>query len=237
MAPPQFFAAGWKDVGWVKLLSTCHIPRPSEVYRRFSGAFGRVRREAPEVAVDYNNNMGAVDANDAMRETFTTRIKSKKWWHSMLWWILDTSMINAYVCYAADCRKVKKDPMPRLEFQTVVAAALMGDDAPRDLFTTFKRGRPSSASSTLGEFSPPPPHLEHEAKRLRVDEEKSKPNCVRPVVTSTKGVRRNCRHCYMTQKKQKHVVTKCMGCHVHLCMNCFEPYHMPFAPSSFFASV
>lgn len=150
----------------------------------------------------------------------------------MLWWMLDLAMVNAYVCYAADCEKMQVKKMPRVEFQTAVAAALMGDDAPTDLFSPSKRrGHSSDGAVTRGEKEKEnrPPS---QAKRPRVDNEEKKPKCAWPCPTKA-SKQGNCRHCYLTKvdedgnKKVTRPSWVCEGCEVHLCVGCFSPYHKP----------
>ena len=54
------------------------------------------------VGGDYNGHMGGVDKTDQLRGYQTTQRKSAKWWHTLFYWCLDITLVNAYVCYKSD---------------------------------------------------------------------------------------------------------------------------------------
>ena len=106
MAEPGILAAFWSDVGFVKLMSNFHSPVEGQVLRRVKGEADRVERSAPTVAVGYNNLMGGTDLKDFMRGQFTTQRRSKKWWHTLMYWVLDSSMYNSFCLYKFCYKKV-----------------------------------------------------------------------------------------------------------------------------------
>lgn len=99
MSESGTLAAYWSDVGYVKLMSNWHNPVVDFVLRRVKGQADRVPRGAPSVGKDYNNGMGGTDLFDFMRGQYTTLRKSKKWWKTLFHWVLDSSMLNAWILY------------------------------------------------------------------------------------------------------------------------------------------
>ena len=99
MAEPGLLAAYWCDVGFVKLMSNFHTPSQGMVMRRVKGLAERAERDAPTVGVQYNDFMGGTDKKDFMRGLYTVYRRSKKWWKSLYYWVLDASMYNAFVLH------------------------------------------------------------------------------------------------------------------------------------------
>ena len=50
----------------------------------------------PEFIDDYNYNMGAVDIADQLRSYYSTQQTSRRNWLPLFYWLLDTSLVNAY---------------------------------------------------------------------------------------------------------------------------------------------
>ena len=63
--------------------------------RQRNGTVIQVPR-APVVKT-YNNNMGGVDLNDQVRGYYMAGRKSKKWWHCLMWFLVDVPIVNAYI--------------------------------------------------------------------------------------------------------------------------------------------
>ena len=99
MTDDGLLSAYWSDVGFVKLMSNFHKPTAGLVYRRISGQADRTPRAAPGVGVGYNEGMGGTDLNDWLRGLYTTARISRKWWKCLFFWVMDATMINAYVLH------------------------------------------------------------------------------------------------------------------------------------------
>ena len=99
MADPGLLAAYWCDVGYVKLMSNFHTPAQGQVLRRVKGQADRQERGAPMVGEEYNDKMGGTDKKDFMRGLYTVFRRSKKWWKSLYYWVLDAAMYNAFVLH------------------------------------------------------------------------------------------------------------------------------------------
>ncbi|KAF9271484.1 hypothetical protein BGZ74_005990, partial [Mortierella antarctica] len=51
----------------------------------------------PKIIDDYNKNMGSVDIADQLRQYYSTQMRSLRNWLPLFLWLLDTSIINAYI--------------------------------------------------------------------------------------------------------------------------------------------
>ena len=117
MAAPGLLAAYWCDVGYVKLMSNFHTPKQGMVLRKVKGQADREERGAPLVGQEYNDFMGGTDKKDFMRGLFTVCRRSKKWWKSLWYWVLDASMYNVFVLHKW-CLKALH---PRLKYKITYA--------------------------------------------------------------------------------------------------------------------
>ena len=49
--------------------------------------------------IEYNDGMGGTDLFDFFRGAFTTQRRSRKWWHSLFYFVLDSSAHNGHVIW------------------------------------------------------------------------------------------------------------------------------------------
>ena len=95
----------WLDHGdkGCLFMSNYHEPQdsnnPSHVMRKRRDAEGRVERDAPAIAIDYNAKMGGVDDCDRQRAFFSTKRRSHKWWFPIFTLSLDNAINNAWMIY------------------------------------------------------------------------------------------------------------------------------------------
>ncbi|XP_044742044.1 piggyBac transposable element-derived protein 1-like [Chrysoperla carnea] len=75
--------------------------------------------KCPEVICDYGKFMGGVDRADHLRSLYNLDRRSKKWWHRLLFGMIEISLINAYIIY---CQARTK--MSVLEFRRAVTNGL-----------------------------------------------------------------------------------------------------------------
>ena len=55
----------------------------------------------PQPIADYNKLMGGVDLADQLRQVHTIHQKHRKWWKYLCFYLLDVSIVNAYIVYKA----------------------------------------------------------------------------------------------------------------------------------------
>lgn len=99
-------AAMWMDSKPVFLLSCAENPvDPTAFVNRW---VARQRKEFPTspILLQYQRFMRGVDLVDQQRQEYTGQLHSHKWWHRLLFFILDSSLLNAYILYSEDTRAV-----------------------------------------------------------------------------------------------------------------------------------
>lgn len=105
----------WIDSGPVTMLTTIHTLHTPESFvetvrrkprltstngHQLQRVFGDNARKAvsiPKAINDYNKNMGSVDIADQLRQYYSTQMRSLRTWMPLFLWLLDTSILNAYI--------------------------------------------------------------------------------------------------------------------------------------------
>lgn len=87
--------------------------------------------------IDYNQYMGGVDHNDQIRQYYSVRLKSRKFYKYIFWFLFDVTIVNTYIL-SHYIPTTSKTNLKYIEFQTELARQLIGD------YNSRKRsGRPS----------------------------------------------------------------------------------------------
>ena len=94
--------------------------------------------EVPSAPVvkSYNNNMGGGDLSDQLRGYYMTGRKSKKWWRCLLWFLVDVSIVNAYILEKVSRRNGSRT---HLAFRLELVQALLGNFSARRLSVSSGR--------------------------------------------------------------------------------------------------
>ena len=150
MSEEGFLAAFWADVGYVKLMSNFHSPEQGQVLRRVSGQADKEKRGAPTVGVEYNHFMGGTDLQDFIRGLYTTHRRGKKWWRCLYYWVLDSSMYNAFVLYKWCWHFIKKKVCP-MKYKTFVLHVCRHLRSPASASTPAS-ATPSSVTSSRSRY-------------------------------------------------------------------------------------
>jgi hypothetical protein len=106
----------WVDNGPVTMLTTIHSlhsrecevekmrkrPRATgknkEILKKYGGG-PLAKMWIPRAVDDYNHNMGGVDTADQLRQYYTVQMRTRRSWIPLFLWLLDTSIINAYIMW------------------------------------------------------------------------------------------------------------------------------------------
>ncbi len=195
----------WFDKRPLYMLSTIHKPTsssPTTVLRtQVTGS--RVAVDCPPCLPDYQKYMRGVDRGDQMIGYYNIGRRSKKWWKRVFTYIVECSILNAYVLFSCQNPRSKKLKFRFLEQRINLAKALIGS------YTGCrKRGRTPQVDSERLNRS-----LDHFADRAE-----RKGECV--VCRSRHGKRRD-------------TMCVCTVCKVNLCSplaggerrQCFREYH------------
>ncbi|KAL8598379.1 hypothetical protein ACOMHN_032656 [Nucella lapillus] len=136
----------------VCVLSTANNIDNTEITR--PGKRGQPAQTYPKpVAIQqYTDHFNAVDKNDQMRSYYGIANKARKFWKYIFWFIVDVSMINAFVLYKEARGGPRPKPMTHLEFHLEVARELVRN------YTSRKRQASFPASSPLAPKEPRPRH-------------------------------------------------------------------------------
>ena len=147
-------ATAWLDNNWVFMLSTVHAPAydgDSYIERsrrrpKYSSTNGRMVRwifgdnarmdlPIPLIIDNYNFNMNGVDRADQLRASIECHRKGNRNWLPLLWWLLDSVKVNAYLLYKYQYKEKEGDFHPDLpkkmlthrQFQEELALRLILD--------------------------------------------------------------------------------------------------------------
>ena len=82
---------------WKKLhtLST----NAATTWQPFTHSRERAILPIPQIIDDYNHNMNKVDWADQLHTSYSTQLKALHNWLSLFFWILDTSIVNAFILF------------------------------------------------------------------------------------------------------------------------------------------
>jgi Transposase IS4 len=134
----------WFDKRPVHVLSNCYPPNPTgdehqAIVKRWYDArkgeegatlHGKISREIfiPMCILFYNMFMGAVDVFDQFRSYIKLELRSGKFWHPMMWFILESALVNAWVLYKATREAAGLAlEFTHLEFRVSIALALASE--------------------------------------------------------------------------------------------------------------
>lgn len=206
----------WKDNRAVLMASNCTggnqtstIPRWDKKSKTF------VQVTAPDIVLNYNQNMGGVDVLDQLLEYYRTFQKTKKWTVKVFIHFIDLVVVNAWRQYKNDCTSKKIKSKDLLWFRIDLADALINcvsipqsaleDDPPSSSGDrSFKRYRPTV-----------PPSF---------DKRYDKYNHLPVFDELSRGRKCRLESCSSTTK------VRCTKCDVYLCIlrkqNCFYAYHV-----------
>ena len=212
-------AVKWFDNRGVTLLSPYAAIEPLTNVQRFDRKINRrVQVECPSIVTTYNQFMGGVDLLDSLLALYRIPVRSKKWYHRLIFHFLDVLLVQSWLLYRrdADASGVpRKSQLPLLQFKIEVADSLVLEGKAK---TAAKRGRPSLNVAA-----------EHALKQKRGPTAPIPSTSVRaddtghwPAFSEKRG---RCRNpgCSGVPK------VTCTKCNVHLCFtpatNCFREFH------------
>ena len=85
----------------------------------------------PSIIVLYNSFMGGVDLLDALLALYRNPIRSKKWYHRLLFHIFDLAVVQSWVLYVKDCeheRIPKASMLSLLQFKLNIAECMLKEN-------------------------------------------------------------------------------------------------------------
>ena len=137
-------AVKWFDNRGVTLLSTYEAVQPTKQISRWDRkARKKVDIICPSIVTTYNQFMGGVDLLDALLSLYRIHIRSKKWYHKLVFHFLDVIVVQAWLLYRRDrlaTGALPKSNMRLREFKMSIANSLLRSGKGNGI---LKRGRPS----------------------------------------------------------------------------------------------
>lgn len=119
-------ACTWYDSKPVTFLSTSQNPCHDDVAfaQRWTNGVRTAQATSPQ-QVEYERNMRGVDVVDQMRRDYSCQFWSRKWWHKLWFFVLDSSLQNAWRLYKDD-REARNERLHGCKaFHFVVAMELI----------------------------------------------------------------------------------------------------------------
>ena len=140
----------WQDTKPVLMISTNWDTNNvvKVTWKKKDGAVIEV--DCPKVVQLYNHNMGGVDKGDQYRRYYELRMKSRKFYKYIFWFMMEVCILNSYVL-AQQSQIVKKGHFK--DFRVELAKPLIGNYCGRR-----KRGKPVQL---LPPPTPKKPNLAH----------------------------------------------------------------------------
>ena len=133
-------ASIWQDNKPVAVVATNSHPTISTSVPRRNRDGSRMEVTCPQSVALYNKFMGGVDRNDQLRGYYNVRMKCRKLYKYIFWFLLDVSITNSYIlykCFASEERKISD----LKSFGVELAKSLVADYCSRK-----RPGRPSTSA-------------------------------------------------------------------------------------------
>uniref|UniRef100_A0A672KYQ5 PiggyBac transposable element-derived protein 3-like n=2 Tax=Sinocyclocheilus grahami TaxID=75366 RepID=A0A672KYQ5_SINGR len=157
-------AVKWFDNKCVTLLSSaCGVEPLSSVKRYKKEVQQKVDVPCPSIVLAYNQAMGGIDLSNMLVHLYKTPMKARRWYLPLFGYIIDVSIVNAWLIYKRDCNLLKEKPMPLKKFRLSVAATLKGANK-----VPTRVGRPPSAKHKP-QVRRPNPRVLHPSLEVRYD--------------------------------------------------------------------
>ena len=202
-------ASVWRDTKVVSFLSNVHNSYGTSTVERKKKDGTVVQINSPPCVHDYNANMGAVDKSDQLRQSYAIDRKSRRWWRRLFHFLLDLTMVNAYIIYCQTFKlvqnppNVNQKPLSQVRFRSQVVKGLVGT------FSCRKR--------------PGPPNPQYALPVVRVPGHES-------VNIVSLGIKKRgrCEQCCIgvSGAKRRETCFGCRQCNKRLCNSqCHDEYH------------
>lgn len=128
--------SAWQDKKVVIVISNLSDPTKQETVKRRLKDGTTITIPCPESVKSYNKHMGGIDYSDQLRKYYQVRLKSRKFYKYIFWFMVELAITNAYIL----CKHHSSMNIANLkEFRSQLAIALIGSYSSRK-----RRGRPSA---------------------------------------------------------------------------------------------
>ena len=113
----------WFDNRSTTILTKYEAVQPSTNVKRGDGK-NKVENQVscPSTVITYNKSMGGVDLLDGLLSYYRISVKSKKWYHRLIWHFFDISIVQSWMLYKRD---TCNNPLSLKTFKVSVALLLI----------------------------------------------------------------------------------------------------------------
>ena len=127
----QMVAVSWQEKKIVTFLSTSEAGwRPGvKVQRRTRGKEKPVFVPSTPVHLEYQQMMRGVDATDQIRGNYSVQLSTHRWWHKILWFVIDQTITNCWILYRDEMEELGLHVLSHVSFQLAIAEHLVKDTA------------------------------------------------------------------------------------------------------------
>ena len=216
----------WRDRCEVKFATTAHlaVEKVTTIRRRPRNVDGRLQwQDVPEevlnISKDYNDNMNGVDVADQLRVYYSTKLRSRKWWHTFFFWAFDTAICNAFICYKIWWKnaQMEGDHLSHADFRKALAYHLAKF---RPGVSPLKAAREASAlASRIGPQIKVKGHYPRALGRSERNGHYLYRACVRCLFITKQD------RSWRSDAKRTMTRYECSECNVGLCVRCFASFH------------
>ena len=105
--------------------------------------------QCPVSMMLYNKFMGGVDKNDQLRKYYHVALKCWKFYRYVFWFLLEASVINAYILYCNFCTEQSSALNTLVKFRLQLYRELVGDYCSRKRVGRPSTGPPAQPRSAL----------------------------------------------------------------------------------------
>jgi len=127
----------WRDTRNVHVLSTAFKPNESVTVQRTQKDGSRCDVLFPMPIKQYTQRMGGVDRFDQKRTCFSVSRRSFKWWPRILYFMIDSAIVNAYIRYNS---VHPDDRVNKFEFRSTLLRQLIGQFSSRSRRSSLEGG-------------------------------------------------------------------------------------------------
>ncbi|KAJ8941966.1 hypothetical protein NQ314_010185 [Rhamnusium bicolor] len=131
----------WLDNSVVTVASNCYGISPMNQVKRYSRKDKKhIQVSRPFVIGEYNSGMGGTDLMDGGVNCYRIGIRSKKWWWCIFTWLIDVSIVNAWIIQRKSGKAISQ-----LDFRREIVNVYLTryGNAPK------RAGRPSTSKNSI----------------------------------------------------------------------------------------
>ena len=191
----DIMACAWVDKKVVTFISSYDQANRVSSVERKVADGSKVEVPCPPVVAAYNINMNGVDRADQIRTQYSTFRSSRRWWLYLFWFLFDVAITNGFILMKKSLNHVVKTRNGNVVDRKLLSFRM---NLAKQLISNVRVQRKRSAQTI------DPTGNSH---FIRSSDRKAR-----------------CKQCSFNNLRREPKWI-CSSCKVHLCVDCFEPYH------------